>query len=143
MGFSGALNADLSQLVFLSPSKLGGREPVLRGHRYSHGFFLQAGGKVFLLSPHSATKAGAPDTSEDQAFLLSLFHPRAWSCLEKGLRLGALVSHFVTLQNLNKSCRLGAGRELAQEWSWPQGREAEEIAGLWLSHLLILFLKPT
>lgn len=39
--------------------------------------------------------------------------------------------------------RQGAERERAQEWSWPQGERQEEIAGLWLSHLLILFLKPT
>lgn len=32
-------------------------------------------------------------------------------------------SHFVTHQNLNKSSLLGAERERAQEWSWPQGRE--------------------
>lgn len=88
----------------------------------------------------------APRTSEGQAFLLSL----PFQGLELlGERPGerpetdALVSHFVTLQNLNKSWRQGAVRELAQEWSWPQGRETEELAGLRLSHLLILFLKPT
>lgn len=107
LGFLRSPNTDLSQLVFLSPSwgREGASATAEDGQiELSKGLFLhslKAAGEAFLISPPLCHKSRCS------------LHLRAKPSLSlpfQGLKLlrerpekVALVSHFVTLQNLNKS----------------------------------------